>query len=279
MTAGAERVAAPLGSEAGAARSIAPPAGGWWLAVSTSGPDWSLWLGRSSAAQPPFADADQRCLLGVRGQPRDLVGVMAELLASRGLAVTDLAGLVVDSGPGSFTSLRMGLAAVRALAWAQALPVATVCSLDAMAAQALHGGASPRLACVLPARRGWWYVATYQADLHNLAPNLATVLASRETAQVATAHLARHLTQRLGDRDWTGLGPLDPADRRELGAGDWVADAGPRAAWMAYVASQLPNWTTAQLAVPEYLAVSEAEAAAATAIPETASDAISQFSL
>lgn len=252
---------------------------GWWLAVSTSGPDWSVWLGRGATAQPPFDQADLRCLPGVRGQPRDLVGVLSDLLDSRELTTADLAGLVVDSGPGSFTSLRMGLATVRALGWARQLPVAPVSSLDAMAAQALHQGASPRLACVLPARRGWWYVATYLLDDQKTANDLKPFLATRVAAQVADGELASYLTSRLGEQGWTGVGPVEAGSRPQGSTAAWRVDLGPHAAWLAYVAAVTPGWGEAQLACPEYLAVSEAEAAASTTVPDVASQAISQFAL
>jgi tRNA threonylcarbamoyladenosine biosynthesis protein TsaB len=56
------------------------------------------------------------------------------LLRQGGRQAASLEGIVVGTGPGSFTSLRMGLSAARGLALALQVPVAGVSTLDALAA-------------------------------------------------------------------------------------------------------------------------------------------------
>jgi tRNA threonylcarbamoyladenosine biosynthesis protein TsaB len=59
-----------------------------------------------------------------------------ELLEHAGAEARELSRLVVGTGPGSFTGMRMGLAAARALAFALDLQLAGVSTLDALAAGA-----------------------------------------------------------------------------------------------------------------------------------------------
>jgi tRNA threonylcarbamoyladenosine biosynthesis protein TsaB len=79
--------------------------------------------------------------------PRSLLADLDALLADAGVEPSSLDGLVVGTGPGSFTSTRIGLAVARGLALALELPVAGVSTLDALAAA--HEGAYP----VIDARR------------------------------------------------------------------------------------------------------------------------------
>jgi tRNA threonylcarbamoyladenosine biosynthesis protein TsaB len=65
-----------------------------------------------------------------------LIPQIAELLSKHGLSKTDLDVFAVATGPGSFTGLRVGLAAVKALAEILRKPITTVSLLELIAAQA-----------------------------------------------------------------------------------------------------------------------------------------------
>ena len=59
-----------------------------------------------------------------------------ELLEAAGLGSEDVEGIVVGTGPGSYTGLRMGLVTARTLSFSLGVPVAGVSTLDALAAGA-----------------------------------------------------------------------------------------------------------------------------------------------
>jgi tRNA threonylcarbamoyladenosine biosynthesis protein TsaB len=87
-------------------------------------------------------------VLGERtGLPARLLEDVDALLTEADAEPTELRRIVVGTGPGSFTSLRMGLAASRTLALALDAKVAGVSTLDALAAGA------PAALPVIDARR------------------------------------------------------------------------------------------------------------------------------
>jgi tRNA threonylcarbamoyl adenosine modification protein YeaZ len=89
----------------------------------------------------------ERVLAERHGTARGLLGDVDALLAAIGASETDLDALVVGTGPGSFTSTRIGLAFARGLALGLDLPGAGVSTLDALASA--RDGAYP----VVDARR------------------------------------------------------------------------------------------------------------------------------
>jgi tRNA threonylcarbamoyladenosine biosynthesis protein TsaB len=93
-------------------------------------------------------------VLGERiGEARTLLEDVDELLAGANAHALDLDALVIGTGPGSFTSTRIGLAFARGLGLALSIPAAGVSTLDALAA------AHPGAYAVVDARRREVFVA------------------------------------------------------------------------------------------------------------------------
>jgi tRNA threonylcarbamoyladenosine biosynthesis protein TsaB len=88
-----------------------------------------------------------------------LVPQIAALLRKHGFAKQDIGAFAVVSGPGSFTGLRVGLAAIKALAEVLLKPIAAISLLEAVA---MTGRAKGRVLAALDAGRNEIYAGEYE---------------------------------------------------------------------------------------------------------------------
>ncbi|TNM36674.1 tRNA (adenosine(37)-N6)-threonylcarbamoyltransferase complex dimerization subunit type 1 TsaB [Nocardioides albidus] len=94
-----------------------------------------------------------------------LAPLIEQVLAEGGTRPADLTGIAVGVGPGPFTGLRVGLVTARTMAHVLGVPVQGVCSLDALALEAVETGAvSGAFVVASDARRKEVYLASYDAD-------------------------------------------------------------------------------------------------------------------
>jgi tRNA threonylcarbamoyl adenosine modification protein YeaZ len=118
--------------------------------------------------------------------------LMPEALAAcaeAGIALADIDAVVVGTGPGPFTGLRVGMVTAAALGDALDVPVHGVCSLDAIAAEAAEAGGP--LLVVTDARRREVYWAAYSGGVRLTGPHVeapaALVARIPELGAVASA--------------------------------------------------------------------------------------------
>jgi tRNA threonylcarbamoyl adenosine modification protein YeaZ len=106
--------------------------------------------------------------LDARGHGEYLAPGIVEVLTRAGLATADVSAVVVGTGPGPFTGLRVGLVTAQTFAFARGIPVFGVCSLDAMAHQAwledLAGELGQSCVVATDARRKEVYWARYEVS-------------------------------------------------------------------------------------------------------------------
>lgn len=152
---------------------------------------------------------------GDRGKAQILLPMIAVLLAECAVDWCDLGLIGVTVGPGSFTGLRIGLAAARGFALAAAVPVCGVGCAEALAAEVPAASRSGRtVVVVIDSKRAEIYAQPFDQDLRPLAEPAAI-------APEAVAGLAAGPAVVVGD-GVARLGPL-PADWLVLAA---AVDAG-----------------------------------------------------
>lgn len=106
-----------------------------------------------------------------------LLPAIDSTLKACGLRLADIDALAISTGPGSFTSLRIGLATLKGLAFRRDVEAVGVSTLEAMALGVLERASRPvaggegagegaddvEVAVLLDARRGEWYAGSYRA--------------------------------------------------------------------------------------------------------------------
>lgn len=83
-----------------------------------------------------------------------------QVLRMASVSKAQLEGIAVSIGPGSFTGLRIGLAAAKAMSYALEIPLVGVSTLSALAYH--YPVAGVRIVCMLDAQKGNAYVETYR---------------------------------------------------------------------------------------------------------------------
>ena len=93
---------------------------------------------------------------------RTLMPLVDGMLSAAGLRVQDMDLLAAANGPGSFTGLRIGVSALKGLAWALEKPCCGVSTLAAMARTLAH--MEGLIICAMDARRNQVYNALFLAQ-------------------------------------------------------------------------------------------------------------------
>lgn len=110
---------------------------------------------------------------------RTLLPMVNDLLKNCGETLEGVDVIAVAAGPGSFTGLRIGVAAAKGLAWAGEKPCAPCSTLESMAWPLAHLEGK-LIVCAMDARRKQVYNALFRArgdGLERLSPDRAVSLA------------------------------------------------------------------------------------------------------
>jgi tRNA threonylcarbamoyl adenosine modification protein YeaZ len=127
------------------------------LALDTGSPTVSVAVGRAG-----------RCLAeqhrAIERSSELLIGIVDEVLQGADVALSELGGMAVLCGPGSFTGLRVGLATIVGFEQCLGLPVTTLPSLAVLATAAHLEGQRGLVAGAVDALRGDWFVQLFDAS-------------------------------------------------------------------------------------------------------------------
>lgn len=138
------------------------------LAADTSGKHASIALARVpdgtvAPGEPGSVEVLEVASLEGGRFSAQLVPRIASVLARHGLSKQDIGAFAVASGPGSFTGLRVGLAAIKALAEILGKPIAAVSLLEAVARSGKSRG---KILAALDAERSEVYVGAYEVGIY-----------------------------------------------------------------------------------------------------------------
>jgi len=139
------------------------------LAIDTSGKQGSIALTRAGEPTAEGGDFEVIEIAPLAGGTfsAQLIPQIAELLSRNGFMKTAIGAFAVASGPGSFTGLRIGLAAVKALAEVLNKPIAAVSLLEVCVSVS---GVQGKVMAALDAGRGDVYVGEYRIPAQTISP-------------------------------------------------------------------------------------------------------------
>lgn len=102
-----------------------------------------------------------------RGHAEALMPLVMEVMGEAGIAFSDLATIAVGVGPGSFTGIRIALAAAHGMALAARRPVVGIDSFSAVAAQVARADLAGRsLLVAIESKRHELFGQYFDSDLH-----------------------------------------------------------------------------------------------------------------
>ncbi|MGF0537553.1 tRNA (adenosine(37)-N6)-threonylcarbamoyltransferase complex dimerization subunit type 1 TsaB [Agrobacterium sp. ES01] len=151
------------------------------LAIDTAGADCAAAVYDTSRNEL-LSDVTE--MIG-RGHAEKLMGIIDQALDAAKIKMDAIERIAVTVGPGSFTGIRVGVAAARGLALALGVPAVGITTLEVLAAQAIEAGNhDANVLAAMDAKRGEIYRQTFSqagealdepsAMLLEEAQNLAT---------------------------------------------------------------------------------------------------------
>jgi tRNA threonylcarbamoyladenosine biosynthesis protein TsaB len=191
-----------------------------------------------------------------RGHAEALLPLLERIIEESGVAFSEIDRVAVTTGPGSFTGLRVGIAAARGIALAADMPAVGVSTLSVYAAPHLADDETIAVVAAVDARHGHVYLQVFAPGGRTLTPpRLATlseaVRAAAESRCCIVGSAAQSVAAGLTSRDFTPA-KID-------------ARAAPDIAWVARMGAVVPEGQAPPK--PQYLRAPDAQPQNAAQLP------------
>src|SRR5476651_1528455 len=165
-----------------------------------------------------------------RGHAEALIPLIARVLDRAGLTFSDIDRIAVTTGPGSFTGLRVGIAAARGIALATGKPAVGLTTLAAYAAPFIAADDTQPVVVAIDARHGHVYLQVFGPGGRTMvAPRLAPLREALRAAATGAPRLIGTAAAMLAAAWPAGERPPSLVDARRAPDIDWVARLGAAA--------------------------------------------------
>lgn len=135
-----------------------------------------------------------------RGHVEHLMPQVADVLERSGRRYSDLDRIAVGCGPGSFTGVRVGVAAARGFSLALKIPAVGISTLTAIAEESRPEAVGRKILVAIDARREEIYTAIFDGDGNCLqGPEVSTVEKAADYARKNNPILAGNAAMAIAD--------------------------------------------------------------------------------
>jgi tRNA threonylcarbamoyladenosine biosynthesis protein TsaB len=192
----------------------------------------------------------------VRGHAEALIPLIARIMKQSNTRFRDLGRVAVTTGPGSFTGVRVGLAAARGFGVATGVPVVGVSTLSVYAAPYLAANGKSPVVAAIDARHDHVFLQVFGPGGQTLvSPRLAPLREAIGAASGAPACLVGSAARAVADGLAKDAAPPRAVDPREA----------PDIVWVAQIGAVTPQAQSAPH--PQYLRAPDAQPQNAMQLP------------
>lgn len=169
-------------------------------------------------------------LVVTRGHAEALIPLIARVMNGAGIEFADLDRIVVTTGPGSFTGLRVGISAARGIALATGKPAIGLSTLAGFAAPLIADDDNTQVVAAIDARHDLVYLQVFGVNGRTLVgPRTATLRDAARVAMTAPARIIGSAAEKLAAAWPKGAEPPLLVEQRGAPDIDWVARLGAAA--------------------------------------------------